>query len=63
MKRVQRVVVDESHEVLAKSSGAAVKFLHNLSDYPNVKVTWLVSGTPFGSSERIDDPAFTRQMR
>ena len=63
MKRVQRVVVDESHEVLAKSSGTAVKFLHNLSDYPNVKITWLVSGTPFGSSERIDDPAFNRQMR
>lgn len=63
MKRVKRVVVDESHEVLARASGAAVKFLHNLSDYPNVKVTWLVSGTPFGSSEKIDDPAFVRQMR
>ncbi|MEC7457895.1 MAG: SNF2-related protein, partial [Actinomycetota bacterium] len=45
-KRVQRVIVDESHEVCKGSSGEAIRFLHNLSCYPNVQVVWLVSGTP-----------------
>ena len=71
MKRVKRVVVDESHEVFyygkwqrsrAKVNATLAKFLNNLRDYPNVKNTWLVSGTPFGDSERMLDPAFGRQM-
>lgn len=63
-KRVERVIVDESHETLtAKHSGGAMKFLHNLADYPNVKHVWLVSGTPFGISEKINDWAFHPQMR
>ena len=63
MKRVKRVVVDESHEVLTQTSGGEVlRFLHTLEVYPNVKITWLVSGTPFGNSERIDDCVFRHQM-
>ena len=65
MQRVRRVVVDESHEVCSSghSSGSAIKFVHNLREFTNAKNIWLVSGTPFGSSEKISDPAFARQLR
>lgn len=62
-KRVERVVVDESHLVLIRSGehGEAKRFLHSLGEYPNVKHIWLVSGTPFGNSERMDNPLFLKQ--
>ena len=60
MSRVRRVVVDESHEVLKNSPVS--KFVHNLGKYPNVDFKWLVSGTPFGSSELINDPVFTASI-
>ncbi len=63
--RVRRVIVDESHEVLSKrapTSGCR-SFLLNVGGYFNVRNMWLVSGTPFGVSETIDDPIFDRQLK
>jgi hypothetical protein len=63
-ERVKRVIVDESHEVLACGKGGeARRFVQTLQSYPNVKHVWLVSGTPFGNSESIDDQVFMKQMQ
>jgi hypothetical protein len=44
LQRVKRVVVDESHD-MHKIKGTVGKFVHNLNKYPNVEITWFVSGT------------------
>ena len=60
INRAKRVVIDESHEILQQSS---LPFLSTLLKSPTMKHVWLVSGTPFGNSERIKDVVFEKHLR
>lgn len=60
MARAKRVVIDESHEVLRQSGSP---FLATLLSSITVNHIWLVSGTPFGNSERMKDDMFERHLK